>query len=114
VPVNYRYCELGWEAQASACLRRAEDCRRKWRDGAATETARVFARAKQGDPRYRKMTDSELRITGQWRWRLSTSAIQLARSEEKQRERARLYLEFGDFRRRATSQLPERTRRVRP
>ncbi|WP_203791110.1 hypothetical protein [Paractinoplanes rishiriensis] len=57
------------------------------------------------------MTEAQLRMTGRWRWRLSTSAGQLARAEEKQRELARLYLEFADFRRLAASQLPEQTRR---
>jgi hypothetical protein len=99
VPADYRFCELGWNARALTCLDAAETCRVKWEAGAARETERVFARAAAGDPRYRKMTPRELKTTGRWRWRLSTSAIQLARAEEKHRERASMYLSFAEFRR---------------
>ncbi|MEU7906126.1 hypothetical protein [Actinoplanes sp. NPDC049118] len=105
VPRNHRYCELGWSARALSCLAEAEACRKKWDAGAARETERVFARAAAKDPRYRKMTTRELKTTGLWRWRLSTSAIQLAKSEEKHRERARVYLKFAEFRRLSTLQL---------
>jgi len=99
VPSDHRYCELGWNARALACLSEAESCRAKWQAGVSSETKRVFARAAAGDPRYKKMTSRELESTGLWRWRLSTSAVQLAKSEEKQRERARLYMSFAGFRR---------------
>jgi hypothetical protein len=102
VPRGYRYCELGWTARALSCLTEAENCRDKWNAGADRETERVFARAAGGDPRYRAMTPSQLSTTGRWRWRLSTSAMQLSRAEERARERARLYLRFADFRRHAT------------
>ncbi|MFD0522037.1 hypothetical protein [Paractinoplanes durhamensis] len=105
VPPNHRYCELGWNSLALACLAEAEDCRNKWQAGAESETRRVLARAAGGDPRYAKMTTAELRTTGLWRWRLSTSAIQLQKAEEKQRERARVYLDFAEFRRLSTLQL---------
>ena len=108
VPVGHRYCEVGWNARALSCLAEAEACRAKWQAGAASETKRVAARAASGDPRYKRMTVSQLEKTGLWRWRLSTSAIQLAKAEEKQRERARLYLSFAEFRRLATLQAPRR------
>jgi hypothetical protein len=106
VPRHYRYCEVGWNAKAISCLTEAEACRDKWRAGAAKETERVFARAAAGDPRYRKMTVSQLQTTGLWRWRLSTPAVQLSKSEEKNRERARLYLTFAGYRRLSTGRLP--------
>jgi hypothetical protein len=106
VPRDYRHCEVGWNEQALVCLQEAEACRAEWRAGAATETKRVFARAAAGDARYRKMTVSQLQKTGLWRWRLSTSAIQLARSEGKHRERARLYLSFAEHRRLSAIQQP--------
>jgi hypothetical protein len=105
VPPDHRYCELGWNALAVACLAEAEDCRAKWRAGADSETRRVLARAAKGDPRYRKMTPAQLKTTGLWRWRLSTSAVQLRKAEDKQRERARAYLGFSEFRRLSTLQL---------
>jgi hypothetical protein len=106
VPPNYRFCELGWNARALTCLDEAEVCREKYEAGAAKETKRVFARAAAGDPRYKKMTTRELKITGRWRWRLSTAAQRLARAEEKHRERAHMYLSFAEFRR--LSALPLR------
>jgi hypothetical protein len=109
VPPGHRYCELGWNARALSCLAEAEICRAKWRAGAMSETKRVAARAAAGDPRYKRMTASQLEKTGLWRWRMSTSAIQLTKAEEKQRERARLYLSFAEFRRLATLQAPQRT-----
>jgi hypothetical protein len=99
VPRNHRHCEFGWNARAVADLEEAEACRAKWRAGAARETKRVFARAAAGDPRYRRMTTRQLESTGLWRWRLSTSAIQLSRSEEKHEKRARMYLNFAEYRR---------------
>lgn len=105
VPRNHRHCELLWNTRALSCLSEAEACRAKWQAGVARETRRVFARAADGDPRYKGMTTRQLRKTGLWRWRLSTAAIQLAKSEEKQRERARLYLNFAEFRRASTLQL---------
>ncbi|GID91577.1 hypothetical protein ACFQFC_01890 [Amorphoplanes digitatis] len=86
----------------------AEACRAEWDAGAAHETRRVFARAAAGDRRYNKMTTRQLKKTGLWRWRLSTSAIQLTKSEQKQRERARIYLRFAEFRRLSTLQLRRR------
>jgi hypothetical protein len=106
VPAGHRYCELGWNALALACLTGAEDCRARWQAGADREVERVRARAAGGDPRYKKMTPAQLETTGVWRWRLSTSAIHLRKSEEKQRERARAYLHFAEFRRMSSEQLP--------
>jgi len=99
VPRDYRHCELGWSEQALRCLEKAETYRRRWRAGAARETGRVFERAAQRDPRFRKMTRLQLLDTGLRRWRLTGSAVQLARAEKRQRERARLYLSFAEFRR---------------
>ena len=106
VPRHHRYCELGWNARAQHCLAEAEDCRARWQAGANSQTQWVFARAAAKDPRFKKMNSSQLRETGLWRWRLSTSAIQLAKAEEKQRDRARMYLRFAEYRRLSTLQLP--------
>lgn len=96
VPPGQRHCEFSWNDLASACLRKAEACRRKSRAGLDRETRRVTVLAAAGDPRYRRMTASELRSTARWRWRLSPRAQALSRSEEKQRERARMYLSFAE------------------
>jgi hypothetical protein len=107
VPSNYRHCELGWSAQAASCLRKAEAYRRRWRTGAAREIDRVFDRAAHRDHRFRTMSRPQLLDTGLWRWRLSATAVRLARSEKTQQERARLYLSFAEFRRMSAIQLRE-------
>jgi len=106
IPRGYRHCEVSWDAQATTCLGRAEVSRRRWRAGAARETEKVFALARAKDPRYRKMTPRQLRDTGWRRWRQSGAGVQLARSERRNREQARLYLSFAEFRRIAANQLP--------
>lgn len=103
IPRGYRHCEISWDAQADKCLRRAEISRRRWLAGAARETERIFALARAGDRRYRKMTPRQLRDTGWRRWRESDAGIRLAGWERRQREQARLYLSFAEFRRIAAS-----------
>ena len=99
VPRDYHYCDVGWTEQAASCLKVAEDCRDKWRAGLDRERRRVDVLAARGDYRYRRMTPRERACTSLWCWRLSTAAIQLAKREEKCRERSRMYLSFAEFRR---------------
>lgn len=84
-----------------ACLHEAERSHAKWQAGLARETRRVLVLAAERDPRYRRMTDLQLRTTALWRWRLSSYAASLSQSEQKQRDRARLYLALAEHQRAA-------------
>ncbi|GIF12873.1 hypothetical protein [Actinoplanes teichomyceticus] len=101
VPPGCRQCRLNWNEQAAGCLREAERCRDRWHAGLVRETDRVYAQAAAGDPRFRRMSDRELRITALWRWRLSSRALALRRAERKQRDWSRLYLSLAEQQREA-------------
>ncbi|GAA2673550.1 hypothetical protein [Actinoplanes palleronii] len=97
-----RQCRLNWNEQAAACLREAERCRARWRRGLERETDRVRIQAAHRDPRYRRMTDRELRVTALWRWRLSSRAQALRHTEQKHRDWSRLYLSLAEQQRAST------------
>ncbi|MEU4424766.1 hypothetical protein AB0F81_29450 [Actinoplanes sp. NPDC024001] len=101
IPSGYRHCDVLWNERALSCLEKAENSRRRWQSGLALENRRVVALAAAHDPRYRRMTARQLEKTALWRWRLSTAAQALRRSENNSRERAEKYLAFVEFRRNA-------------
>ncbi|MFI7547887.1 hypothetical protein [Actinoplanes sp. NPDC049599] len=103
VPPDYRHCDVPWNERALSCLRKADDCRRRWDEGLDREIWRVKTLAAARDPRYRNMTSAELRATARWRWRLSAAGQALRKSEQNSRARAEQYLDLVRFRRRTGS-----------
>lgn len=103
IPAGYRHCDVIWNERAQSGLHKAEHARRRWQAGLNRETERVRTLARANDPRYRKMTERELRQTALWRWRLTGEAQSLRRSEEKNERQADTYLGFIKFRRGAAS-----------
>ncbi|MEU4689949.1 hypothetical protein [Actinoplanes sp. NPDC023714] len=94
IPAGYRHCDVPWNERARDYLRTAETCRRRWDAGLSKEITRVRTLAAAHDPRYRRMSDHEMRATALWRWRLSAAGQALRRSEQKAQERADTYLTF--------------------
>lgn len=110
IPRGYRHCDVIWNERAQSGLHNAERARDQWQKGLERETQRVRALAAGRDPRYRRMTDRELRTTALWRWRLTGEAVALRRSEEKNERQADTYLAFLKFRRNAGSAATVRSR----
>lgn len=105
VPAGYRHCDLPGNERAQACLRKAENCRQRWQRGLERETQRMMILAAARDPRYRKMTTTQLKRTALWCWRLSAAGQALRRSEAHSREQAHDYLEFLKYRRKAGARV---------
>ncbi|GGN52004.1 hypothetical protein FHR83_008810 [Actinoplanes campanulatus] len=101
IPPGYRYCDVPWNEKVRACLRKAENCRRRWDAGLRRSNMRVHYLAEHRDPRYRKMSPRDLDVTALWYWRLSGTAQGLRRSEQRAQEQADTYLAAAERRRTA-------------
>ncbi len=83
--------------RALFCRKHAEEYRRRWFAGRQREIAYVFGRADARDPRFTRMTQAELQMTGQWRWAHSADAQYLFTLESTFTGWAQMYLSFAEM-----------------
>jgi hypothetical protein len=82
--------------RAVFCREHAEESRHQWFVGRQREITYVMARAGVGDPRFKRMTHSQLQMTGAWRWSQSSQGQYLSKLEAKFTEWAHMYLSFAE------------------